>query len=115
MLSKQRYFRQQPNRRLRKADDQLGFALPGLLRSIYRHVANGGIGPSYGLLGIASGATDDQGRNAVELYCDFLGYNDQQSGETGDPDHGWNWPERLLPICYRGCRVYELLDCNLRE
>ena len=95
------------------AEKNLGFVLPETLRSIYLNVANGGVGPSLGLLGITGGATDDQGRNAIELLDQFLDWNNYQ-GED-DPEEGWSWPSKVLPICYRGCTVYECLDCGVPE
>jgi hypothetical protein len=37
---------------LQKAEEQLGFTLPPLLRRIYTEIANGGFGYSYGFLGL---------------------------------------------------------------
>jgi hypothetical protein len=38
-----------------KTERQLGFALPLLLRLLYTHVANGGFGPGYGIIGAIGG------------------------------------------------------------
>jgi hypothetical protein len=110
---------------LANAEKELGFRLPQLLRTIYLEVANGGIGPSLGLLGLTGGATDDQKDNAVDLYCSYRSWNDSDQNDEEDPDDDdegtsepaskWYWPERMLPICYRGCTVYECLDCNLAD
>jgi hypothetical protein len=37
---------------LAQAEEQLGFALPALLRRIYLEVGNGGFGPGYGLFAL---------------------------------------------------------------
>lgn len=54
-----------------QAERRLGFALPPLPRRIYGEVGNGGFGPSYGLIGVPGGATDDLGRSIVDLYKDY--------------------------------------------
>jgi len=115
---------------LANAEKELGFPLPQLLRAIYLEVANGGVGPSFGLLGITGGATDDLGMNAVDHYLANRRCNDrepdEEAGDLNDdedlddddemmPESKWFWPERMLPICYRGCTVYECLDCNLPD
>ncbi len=55
---------------MRKTEQQLGFALPPLLRLLYTHVANGGFGPGYGLIGVIGGFsfTGSGGKNIVERY-----------------------------------------------
>src|SRR5260221_14743324 len=55
---------------MRKTEQQLGFALPPLLRLLYTHVANGGFGPGYGLFGVIGGFsfTGSGGKNIVERY-----------------------------------------------
>ena len=54
------------------AEVRLGFRLPPLLRRIYTEVANGGIGPGTGLVGLSGGALayDGSGKpyNLVEYY-----------------------------------------------
>jgi hypothetical protein len=52
-----------------RAERALGFPFPALLAALYAKIGNGGYGPGYGLLGVAGGATDDQGYDAVELYA----------------------------------------------
>jgi hypothetical protein len=87
------------------AEAQLGFALPLLLRRIYTEVANGGLGPGYGLLGVADGARDDVGNSIVDGYlCS------RQHQYEGEPP--WIWPEYLLPVCHWGCGIYSCLDCT---
>lgn len=112
---------------LAKSEETLGFTLPNTLRAIYRQVANGGIGPSFGLLGITGGHTDDQRKNAVDLYLAYRSWNDQdheedenlpdgeEDGDLPDDEGDWHWPERMLPICYHGCTIYECLDCSLTD
>lgn len=89
---------------LDSAESRLAFKLPALLRRIYMEVANGGFGPSYGLLGIGGGATNEDKRDTVELYELF---------RSPDPeDRYWNWPERLLPIGHLGCAMFCCADCS---
>jgi len=91
-------------RDITEAERQLGFPLPSLLRRIYCEIANGGIGPGYGLLGIADGARDDLGHTLVELY---------QLYHQPDPDDPqWAWPDALVPICHWGCAIYSCIDCR---
>jgi hypothetical protein len=92
---------------LESAEKMLGFALPVTLRQIYLQVGNGGFGPGYGLLGLPGGATDDLGENVVSLY---QGYH-----QSNPDDPYWDWPQRLLPLCYLGCAMYASVDCNTTE
>jgi hypothetical protein len=85
-------------------EKRLGFALPTILRSIYLHVANGGFGPGYGLMGVEGGFTDDLGHTVADLF---------ESYRKPDPeDPAWQWPEHFLPICHWGCVVYSAIDCS---
>jgi hypothetical protein len=86
------------------SEQELGFAVPELLKHIYIQVGNGGFGPGYGLMGLRSGATDDQGHTAVDLY---------KLNSSADPnDPPWAWPQQLLPICHWGCAIYGCIDCK---
>jgi hypothetical protein len=101
--------RQSPAAPLRRADAEasereLGFPIPELLKLVYEKVGNGGFGPGYGLMGIRSGATDDQGQNAIDAYKNY------SSSDPSDPS--WTWPEGLLPICHWGCAIYSCIDCK---
>ena len=71
---------------------------------IYLEVANGGFGPSYGLLGVQNGAVDDRRHDAVSLY--------ELYRQPSPRDPHWAWPERLLPVCHLGCGMYLCVDCN---
>jgi len=88
------------------SEAELGFAVPAFLKLLYGKVGNGGFGPGYGLIGLMSGATDDQGNNAVGAYQLY------SSSDPSDPT--WNWPERLLPICTGGVRYTAVLTAGLR-
>jgi hypothetical protein len=88
---------------LAKAEEQLGFQLPAVLRQVYGMVGNGGFGPGYGLIGIVGGVRDDLGRDVVTDYL---------LRREGDPhDPGWSWPAKLLAVCHWGCGIYSCVDC----
>lgn len=81
-----------------QAETDLGLRLPTTLRRIYAEVANGGFGPSYGLLGLVGGALNEDGRDVVSLY---RGYS------IPDPnDEHWRWPNGLLPVGHLGCAMF---------
>lgn len=82
---------------------QLGFPLPDLLRLIYRQIGNGGFGPSYGILGLIGGATDERGYTLVGVYRSMQG--------LARENRYWHWPDGLLPLCKLGCGMYSCLDC----
>jgi hypothetical protein len=86
------------------SEHALGFPVPLLLKQLYERVGNGGFGPGYGLMGLVSGAMDDQGHNAVDAYKIYA------SSDPSDPS--WTWPERLLPVCHWGCAIYSCIDCK---
>lgn len=86
-----------------KAEADLGFCLPHVLREVYTGVANGGFGPGYGIMGVHGGFTDDMGATAVSLY--------QSYREADREDPSWAWPFGWLPICHWGCVVYTVVDC----
>lgn len=89
---------------LQNAEELLGFRLPLLLRRLYLEIGNGGFGPSYGLIGVAGGATTSGGSNIVDLY---------QSFAAPDPaDVRWQWPKKLLPVSDLGCAMYACIDCS---
>lgn len=93
---------------LAASEARLGFALPPLLKRIYREVANGGFGPGYGVLGIEDGFGDDLGATASSLY---LMLSDTQPHD--DPALRYlPWPSGWLPFCYWGCTVYSAVHCE---
>jgi hypothetical protein len=91
------------------AESKLGFSLPPLLRRIYG-VANGGIGPGYGLYPIGDGD-----ETLVPVYRRFIGDGlpNRRDAELGQQDYDLGpWPERLLPLCDWGCAIWSCLDCR---
>ncbi len=90
---------------LAQSESELGFHLPPLLRSVYS-VANGGIGPGYGLLPVAEGDETLAG-----LYRSFV--NSTYTPQPGEPGFDqYPWPEKLLPICDWGGAIWSCLDCR---
>ncbi len=93
-------------RALQAAEQSLGFPLPPLLCQIYREVGNGGLGPGYGLIGVAGGAADN-GQTIADLYHGY---------RTPDPDDpAWQWPAQLVPLADLGCAMYACIDCSVAE
>ncbi|MCA9118154.1 MAG: SMI1/KNR4 family protein [Planctomycetaceae bacterium] len=86
-----------------EAENQLGFELNPFLKQVYLEVGNGGFGPSYGLLGLPGGATDDQGQSIVDNYRGLAEYFAEL------------WPEKLVPICHYGCGMLGCVDCSASE
>jgi hypothetical protein len=68
------------------AETQLGFELPPLLRRVHLEVADGGVGPGYGLLSV---------RAAVDLHRKLS-----------------CWPVPMVPLCDWGCAIWSCLDCR---
>lgn len=94
-------------RQIAKAEAQLGFRLPALLRDIYLKVANGGFGPGTGLFGLASSthaANEFRAWTLAGIYTSFR-YR----------SHRVRWDEKLLPICTWGCTYFSYLDCALPQ
>jgi hypothetical protein len=80
-------------------ETDLRFRLPPLLRRIYAEVADGGLGPGYGLLPVRRGRKEPgQDESLVEVR-DKL---------AADP----RWPPLLLPLCDWGCAIWSCLDCR---
>jgi hypothetical protein len=82
---------------------RLGFALPPLMKQIYKEIGNGGFGPGYGLIGVSNRVPDYDGRIVPANYELF------RASSTDEPN--WNWPEGLLPVCDWGCAIRSCVDC----
>jgi hypothetical protein len=83
------------------AEVKLGFALPCLLRELYRQVGNGHFGPGFGLLSLTD--IGDGERSVVELYSELR--SDHAEGPS------WKWPAGLLAVVDWGCNIFSCLDC----
>src|SRR5262249_13959234 len=84
---------------LARAEAQLGFELPRLLRRMYAEVADGGFGPEFGLAPLFGGAEPLDG--LVGRYTTF----------ASDPV----WPSGLLPIVECGCATRWCLDGRVAD
>jgi len=89
-----------PHEEVDRAEVELGFSFPPLLRRLLTEVGDGGFGPGYGIVGIAG--WDESGAHLVELYRDF---RDDADGTPAD-----GWPEGLLPLVHNGCGDYACVD-----
>lgn len=95
-----------------EAERRIGFPLPSLVRELYTSIADGGFGPSYGLLPLLTSLPDsslvNQGQPQIESVTDLY-----VLFKMGDPeDASWVWPDRLLPILEWGCAIRSCVDCN---
>ena len=86
---------------VQKSEEELGFAIPQLLKECYLNIANGGFGPGYGVIGLVGGYTSDFG-DLVETY--FVLKNDQELEQR-------QWKDGLLPFCEWGCNIFSCVDC----
>jgi hypothetical protein len=87
-------------------EDELGFALPGLLKALFLQVGDGGFGPGYGLFGARSGHyLSDEPFTLAELYRGAL-YARRLDGTPR------GWREGMLPICEWGCDFRGCIDCT---
>jgi hypothetical protein len=87
---------------LQAAERTIGFRIPELLRTIYRTVGNGGVGPGYGIVGTKGGAKLD-GRTLETCYLENVKLEEDNSV--------WRWPLRLLPLANYGCGMWSCVDC----
>lgn len=90
-----------------RAEAQVGFSFPSLLRRIYLEIANGGFGPGYGLLGVAGGATSGQGDEIVKAYLNIRTLPEDVFGEP--------YPVGRLLIAEWGCATWAAIDALKEE
>ncbi len=99
-----------PHEVVQDALQRFGFPVPTMLVRIWAEVANGGIGPGYGIYGLEGGLTDEG------LYLPlpdlYLAYRDDSRwieliGEAS--------ASRSFPICDWGCCIGSVLDCLTPE
>ena len=88
-------------------EQRTGAALPNLWREIFTMIGNGGFGPGYGIYGLITGAPDDQGHVALQLYEVF--------NRVDPEDPGWHWPTDLIPIAHWGCAIQSCIDVSSPE
>jgi hypothetical protein len=80
-----------------EAEEVIGFPLPPLLRRLYVEVANGGLGPREGILGVRGGRAQGNFADIAELYED-------------GPDPSGRIPAGLVLIYDWGCTIWSLVD-----
>src|SRR5262249_47622870 len=85
-----------------RAEADIGFSLPPLLKGIYTEVSNGIAGFSYDIMGLEGGCASDSG-TLVEAYTNF---------KTGGEYKTGPWKAGLLPFCDWGCAIYSCVDCT---
>lgn len=84
-----------PPEAVQSAEETIGFPLPPLLRTLYLSLANGNVGPGYGILSVEDLLQTYQQIHADE-YC----------------EGAWKMPPQVFPLCYWGCSLYSLLDAQ---
>lgn len=84
-----------------KAEADLGFPLPNLLKRLYVEVSNGIAGFGYEIMGLHGGCDSDSG-TLVEAYLSFRAPGESETTA---------WREGLLPFCNWGCAIYSCVDC----
>jgi hypothetical protein len=87
-----------------KAEAQLGFSIPSLLKLVYLQVGNGGFGPGRGgsIIGLEGGYASDFG-TLVETY---------EQLRADQALEGKQWRATLLPFCEWGCNIFSCVDCE---
>jgi hypothetical protein len=86
-----------------KAEEQLGFPLPDLLREIYLQVANGWSG----FIGLEAGESDEWGNSLEGRY---------RMVRSPHPDYPQcPWPEGLVPLENWGCNIWSCVHCLKRR
>ena len=78
-----------------RAEAQLGFRLPELLRELYLRVGNGGFGPGNGLFVVPTSSAGDT----------IVGHYPKEK----------SWPLGLLPLCDWGSGILSCVDCSRPE
>jgi hypothetical protein len=81
-----------PEAPIEKAEGELGFAIPTLLKECYRRIGNGGFGPGLGVIGVEGGYESDFG-DLVRIYEFFRADEEKQAR---------SWPTAVLPFCEWG-------------
>jgi hypothetical protein len=85
-----------------KAEADLGFPLPQLLKRIYMEISNGIAGFSYDIIGLTGGYESHCG-SLVDTYMVF-----KSDGKSENKE----WKTGLLPYCHWGCNIFSCVDCT---
>jgi len=117
---------------LRATEETLGFPLPPLLRALYAEVANGGVGPGMGIMGVIGGFEDQHGtivdaylyKKEHHRFVDLAECEKLAEVYTGYPrpyklvsDLFFElpigvWPEQLLEFDFHGCSICTCIDVS---
>ena len=84
-----------------KAEVDLGFPLPQLLKRLYLEVSNGIAGFAYDIMGLHGGCASDSG-TLVDAYLSFKAAGESESSA---------WQHGMVPFCNWGCAIYSCVDC----
>lgn len=112
---------------LQDTEAALGFPLPPLLRVLYAQLANGGFGPSCGIIGTPGGFSLEvgMGSDIVAAYhsdtmgmraLDLADYEEEMRSQGFVDLPLGTYPTRLLRLAYEGCAItYDIhLDSGSR-
>ena len=88
------------------AERAIGFALPSLLRRLYREVSNGGFGPCRAFLGVSGGYPDEDIGKGLTLAGVYAACHDPKESLL---------PDGLVPVLNWGCARRTCLDCTAPE
>jgi hypothetical protein len=89
------------------AQRRFGFPIPSLLVRLWSEIANGGIGPGYGIFGVEGGMTDETVDLPLpDLYLEWKDYDEWVELV------GRRAAERTVPICDWGCNTLSAIDCS---
>jgi hypothetical protein len=89
-----------PEQAFARAEAEIGFRLPSLLRALYTRVADGGYGPGTGFLPLAG--DEFSLVESARWTC---------SPAEGPGDGLW-WPPRLVGVVSWGCLYLSCVDCS---
>jgi hypothetical protein len=103
-----------------RAEQEMGMALPHLMRRLYCEVGNGGWGPGYGFYPLHR--KDDKSWGLVECYLDSCSETQADideyfpdSEEDADKDKPFLWPKQCVQVVDWGCNMYSTIDIALAE
>jgi hypothetical protein len=92
-----------------KAEAEIGFPLPQLLKRLFLEISNGIAGFGYRIMGLEGGCSSDS-ETLVQEYIGFKTGPYKGSETWGEYKTG-PWKAGLLPFCDWGCRIFSCVDC----
>ncbi|MBX9721005.1 MAG: SMI1/KNR4 family protein [Candidatus Obscuribacterales bacterium] len=92
-----------------RCEEQMNLKLPEMLKFVYVHVANGGVGPGEAMLPLIG----DDDETVLNLYLGWINSDEvEEDFEDEEGDEKWEWIPGVIPLCYWGCSDYSVLDCT---